>query len=135
MNTNTINISLIIKMTQLYNKNSEKEKRRKLRQDIVKAEKIIWDKIRNRQIEDCKFRRQYSVDKYVIDFYSPILKLAIEIDGESHFQDGVAEYDRKRQSYIEYLGITFLRFTNNDVYDNLDAVLESIAMKVKELKG
>ena len=122
-------------MTQLYNKNSEKEKRRKLRQDIVKAEKIIWDKIRNRQIEDCKFRRQYSVDKYVIDFYSPILKLAIEIDGESHFQDGVAEYDRKRQSYIEYLGITFLRFTNNDVYDNLDAVLESIAMKVKELKG
>ena len=122
-------------MTQLYNKNSEKEKRRKLRQDIVKAEKIIWDKIRNRQIEDCKFRRQYSVDKYVIDFYSPILKLAIEIDGESHFKDGVAEYDRKRQSYIEYLGITFLRFTNNDVYDNLDAVLESIAMKVKELKG
>ena len=122
-------------MTQLYNKNSEKEKRRKLRQDIVKAEKIIWDKIRNRQIEDCKFRRQYSVDKFVIDFYSPILKLAIEIDGESHFQDGVAEYDRKRQSYIEYLGITFLRFTNNDVYDNLDAVLESIAMKVKELKG
>ena len=122
-------------MTQIYNKKLEKEKRRKLRQDIVIAETIIWDKIRNRQIEDCKFRRQYSVDKYVIDFYSPILKLAIEIDGESHFQDGVAEYDRKRQSYIEYLGITFLRFTNNDVYDNLDAVLESIAMKVKELKG
>ncbi|AFY54132.1 hypothetical protein Riv7116_1572 [Rivularia sp. PCC 7116] len=122
-------------MTQLYNKKSEKEKRRKLRQDIVKAEKIIWDKIRNRQIEDCKFRRQYSVDKFVIDFYNPILKLAIEIDGESHFQEGAAEYDRERQSYIESLGIKFIRFTNNDVYNNLGGVLESIAMKVRELRG
>ena len=122
-------------MTQIYNKKSEKEKRRKLRQDIVKAEKIIWDKIRNRQIEDCKFRRQYSVDKFVIDFYCPILKLAIEIDGESHFKDGMAEYDRERQSYIESLGIKFIRFTNNDVYENLDGVLECIAMKVRELRG
>lgn len=121
-------------MTEVYNKNSEKEKRRSLRQNIVKAEKIIWDKIRNRQIEDCKFRRQYSVDKFVIDFYSPILKLAIEIDSESHFQEGAAEYDRERQMYIESLGIKFIRFTNNDVYENLDGVLESIAMKVRELR-
>ncbi|WP_414622118.1 endonuclease domain-containing protein [Calothrix sp. CCY 0018] len=122
-------------MTKVYNKNSEKEKRRSLRQNIVKAEQIIWDKIRNRQIEDCKFRRQYSVDKFVIDFYSPILKLAIEIDGESHFKEGAAEYDRERQMYIESLGIKFIRFTNNDVYENLDGVLESIAMKVRELRG
>ncbi|MBE9214711.1 DUF559 domain-containing protein [Plectonema cf. radiosum LEGE 06105] len=122
-------------MTQLYNKKSEKEKRRKLRQNIVKAEKIIWDKIRNRQIEDCKFRRQYSVDKFVIDFYSPKLKLAIEIDGESHFMEGAVEYDRERQSYIKSFGIKFIRFTNNDVYDNLDGVLESIALKVRELRG
>ena len=122
-------------MTKVYNKNAEKDKRRKLRQDIVKAEKIIWDKIRNRQIEDCKFRRQYSVDKFVIDFYNPILKLAIEIDGESHFQEDAVEYDRERQIYIESLGIKFIRFTNNDVYENLDGVLESIAMKVRELRG
>ena len=122
-------------MTKVYNKNTEKDKRRSLRQDIVKAEKVIWGKIRNRQIEDCKFRRQYSVDKYVIDFYSPILKLAIEIDGESHFKDGMAEYDRERQSYIESLGIKFIRFTNNDVYENLDGVLVRIVLKVRELRG
>lgn len=122
-------------MTKIYNKNSEKEKRRQLRQNITKAEKIIWDKIRNKQIENCKFRRQYSVDKFVIDFYSPILKLAIEIDGESHFQEGAAQYDRERQRYIESLGIQFIRFTNNDVYENLDGVLESIALKVRELRG
>ncbi|MEA5598966.1 endonuclease domain-containing protein [Rivularia sp. UHCC 0363] len=122
-------------MTDIYNKNSEKGKRRQLRQDIVKAEKIIWDKIRNKQIENCKFRRQYSVDKFVIDFYSPILKLAIEIDGESHFMEGAAEYDRERQTYIESFGIKFVRFTNNDVYNNLDGVLETIALKVRELRG
>ncbi|MGF1675801.1 MAG: endonuclease domain-containing protein [Rivularia sp. (in: cyanobacteria)] len=122
-------------MTKIYNKSSEIEKRRKLRQDITKAEKIIWQKIRNNQIENYKFRRQYSVDKFVIDFYSPILKLAIEIDGESHFKEGTAEYDRERQSYIESLGIKFIRFTNNDVYENLDGVLESIALKVRELRS
>ncbi len=56
-------------MTKLYNKNSETEKRRQLRQNITKAEKLIWDKIRDRQLENCKFRRQYSVDKFVMDFY------------------------------------------------------------------
>ncbi|WP_258169573.1 endonuclease domain-containing protein [Nostoc sp. 'Peltigera membranacea cyanobiont' N6] len=80
-------------MTQLYNKNSEIEKRRQLRQNIIKAEKLIWDKIRDRQLENCKFRRQYSVDKFIIDFYNSELKLAIEIDGESYLQKGTAEYD------------------------------------------
>ncbi|MEH2077238.1 MAG: DUF559 domain-containing protein [Nostoc sp.] len=63
-------------MTQLYNKNSEIEKRRQLRQNITKAEKLIWDKIRNRQLENCKFRRQYSVNNFVIDFYSSELKVS-----------------------------------------------------------
>ena len=75
------------------------------------------------------------MDKFVIDFYSPILKLAIEIDGESHSSEGAAEYDRERQTYIESFGIKFIRFTNNDVYNNLDGVLESIALKVRELRG
>lgn len=55
-------------MNKLYNKNSEIEKRRVLRQNITQAEKVIWHKIRDRQLESCKFRRQYSVDRFVIDF-------------------------------------------------------------------
>jgi very-short-patch-repair endonuclease len=121
-------------MTQLYNQNSEKDKRRQLRQNITKAEKLIWDKLRDRQLENCKFRRQYSVDKFVIDFYSPELKLAIEIDGESHFLDGVGEYDQARQEFIESAGIKFLRFTNNDVYANLPIVLENIAQNIQNLR-
>ncbi len=121
-------------MTQLYNQNSEKDKRRQLRQNITKAEKLIWDKLRDRQLENCKFRRQYSVDKFVIDFYSPELKLAIEIDGESHFINGTTEYDKARQEFIESAGIKFLRFTNNDVYANLPIVLENIAQNIQNLR-
>jgi very-short-patch-repair endonuclease len=121
-------------MTQFYNKSSEKEKRRGLRQDITKAEKILWDKLKNRQVVNCKFRRQYSVYKFVLDFYSSEVKLAIEIDGESHFKDGAAEYDRARQEFVESAGIRFIRFTNDDVYLNLSGVLESIADKVRELR-
>ena len=121
-------------MNKLYNKHSEIEKRRILRQDITQAEKILWDKIRNRQLEDCKFRRQYSVDKFVIDFYSPELKLAIEIDGESHFQPGAAEYDQARQEFMESLGIRFIRFTNNEIYGNVSGVLETIAGWIRDLR-
>ncbi|MEH2240644.1 endonuclease domain-containing protein [Nostoc sp.] len=122
-------------MTKLYNKNTEIEKRRQLRQNITKAEKVIWDKIKDRQLENCKFRRQYSVDKFVIDFYSSEFKLAIEIDGKSHFQEGAVESDKARQEFIESVEIKFIRFTNNDVYANLSGVLESIAQNIRNLRG
>jgi very-short-patch-repair endonuclease len=121
-------------MTKLFNKTSEKLKRRELRSNMTKAEAIVWQKLRCKQIENCKFRNQYSVDHFVLDFYSPELKLAIEIDGESHFQEGVAQYDKERQIFIESAGIQFLRFTNQDVYENLNGVLETIASKIRELR-
>ncbi|OKH11579.1 hypothetical protein NIES592_21295 [Fischerella major NIES-592] len=121
-------------MTKLYNKSSEKEKRRQIRRNIAKAEKILWEKVKDRQIEDCKFRRQYSVAEFVIDFYSPELKLAIEIDGDSHFKNGAAEYDKERQVFIESTGIRFIRFTNDDVYNNLSGVLEYIAQNIRDLR-
>ncbi len=121
-------------MTQIYNRNSEKQKRQQLRKNRPKAEYILWQKLRNKQIENCKFRSQYSVAEFVIDFYCAELKLAIEIDGESHFIDGTQEYDRERQAFIEATGIQFIRFTNNDVYENLEGVLEIVRLKVRELR-
>lgn len=121
-------------MTKLFNKTVEKLKRQQLRRNITKAEAIIWQKLRCKQIENCKFRNQYSVKQFVLDFYSPEIKLAIEIDGESHFQEGAAQYDNERQIFIESVGINFLRFTNNDVYENLNGVLEIIAQKIQELR-
>jgi very-short-patch-repair endonuclease len=121
-------------MTKLFNKTTEKLKRRQLRSNMTKAEALIWQKLRCKQIENCKFRNQYSVDRFVLDFYSPEIKLAIEIDGESHFQEGAAQYDNERQIFIESTGINFLRFTNNQVYENLNGVLETIAQEIRELR-
>jgi very-short-patch-repair endonuclease len=80
-----------------------------------------------------KFRRQYSVGPFVLDFYSTNLKLAIEIDGESHFVKGGPERDAEREQWIRQYGITFLRFTNEDVRNNLDSVISKIASIVKKL--
>lgn len=87
---------------------------------------ILWAQLKNKQLSGYKFRRQFSIGRYVVDFYCPALKLAIEIDGDSHFIDSVEEYDRVRQSFIESFGIKFLRFTNLDIMNNLNNALEQI---------
>jgi very-short-patch-repair endonuclease len=121
-------------MTKHFNKNSEKLKRRYLRNKATPAEKLVWIYLRKRQVKRLRFLRQYSVDQYVIDFYSPKIKLAIEIDGDSHFVDKkVIDYDKKREKYIEQFGIVFLRFRNLEIYQNLDKVFEKIEEKVEEL--
>lgn len=122
-------------MTKLYNQSSEREKRRSLRNNMPLAEQIIWARLRGRQIEDCKFRRQYSIAAFVIDFYAPEIKLAIELDGDSHTQDGMPDYDLKRQAFLESKGTTVLRFTNHQVYIELAGVLAAIGQTVRQLRG
>lgn len=72
-------------MTIHCNKTSEKNKRRQLRNNATEAEKRLWQHLKGRQLDGFKFRRQHSIDSYVVDFYCPQVKLAVEIDGESHF--------------------------------------------------
>jgi very-short-patch-repair endonuclease len=122
-------------MTKLYNRTSEKEKRQQLRRNMTKAEFLLWQKLKRKQLEGVKFRSQYGVGQFVVDFYCTELKLAIEIDGDSHFQDGAQEYDWERQAVIESVGIRFLRFTNDEVYGNLEGVLERIIQKIGELRN
>ena len=118
-------------MTQFFNRTDEKEKRRELRNNMPKAEVILWSRLQRRQLLGCRFRRQYSVGDYVLDFYSLEARLGIELDGESHFQAGAAEHDERRRQFIESFGIKILRFLNPDVYDNLEGVLEVIAREVE----
>ena len=73
-----------------------------------------------------KFRRQCGINNYVVDFYCPELKLAIEIDGDVHAYDSGIVYDKQRQKEIEALGIKVLRYTNNDVIQNTEGVLYDI---------
>jgi len=85
-------------VTQFFNKSTEKAKRRRLRSDSPTAENTIWTSLRRKNIAGYKFRRQYSVGPYVIDFYCPALKLAVEIDGDSHFIGNAVEDDKRRQA-------------------------------------
>ena len=97
---------------------------------MPKAEQILWQYLKGKQLSGYKFRRQYSVGAFIVDFYCIEAKLAIELDGDSHFEEGVAGYDQKRQRFIENLGIRVLRFTNHEIYFDLDNVLEVIKTKL-----
>ncbi len=111
-------------MEKLFNRASEKNTRRKLRSTMPPAEVALWRQLRLRQISGCKFRRQASIGKYIVDFYCPEKKLVIEVDGDSH--SGNETYDKQRQKYIESFGIRFLRFTNIDIFETLEGVVEII---------
>ena len=82
-----------------------------------------------------KFRRQYGIGHFIVDFYCPELRLAIELDGDSHFNNKeVLEYDKRRQEYIERVNIKFLRFTNNEVFESLEGVIQAIQEEAERLK-
>ncbi len=93
-------------MTRIFNRTDEKEKRRKLRNNTTQAEKLLWERLRKRQVKNKRFLRQFSVGKYVIDFYCPEIKLAIEADGDTHSSEEEIEYDKNRQREIENIGIS-----------------------------
>jgi very-short-patch-repair endonuclease len=118
---------------RIFNRTRAKKTRQKLRNAMPLPEVILWSKLRGRQVHDCKFRRQSSILNYILDFYCADLKLAIEIDGESHFVSNAIEADSVRQSLIEQHGIRFLRFTNSEIRHNLDKVLWRIASTCSEL--
>ncbi|RJP73199.1 MAG: DUF559 domain-containing protein [Ignavibacteriales bacterium] len=122
-------------MTKHYNKSSEKFKRRNLRNNSTYGEKLLWNSLRKKQVADTRFLRQYSIDKFVIDFYCPELHLAIEIDGPTHFEsEDKIEYDKARQIYIEKFNIKILRYTDDKVKNNFEEVLKEILEEVLSLK-
>ena len=121
-------------MAYIYNKKKGQKKRRYLRKNMPKSEVLLWTKLKNNQIHGERFLRQYGVGQYILDFYCPRLKLAIEVDGESHYTSGAEEYDKDRQKYIEAYGIQFLRFTNPDICENLDGVCQMIFEEIEKKK-
>ncbi len=122
-------------MGRIYNRQTGNIRRRQLRNEMTKAEAILWSKLRRRQMKGYKFRRQFGIENYVIDFYCPELKLAIEVDGDSHFIGNAPADDIIRQKDIEEYGIIFLRFQNDEIYRNLNGVLFTIEEKIKKLEG
>ena len=114
----------------IYNNPRDKEKRRILRANLTDAEKVLWRFLRNKQLGHY-FHRQYSVGRYVLDFYCPKVRLAIEVDGGGHAEKTQWEYDRARDRYLTGNNIHVLRFWNNDVLKNTPSVIESVINEIK----
>ena len=100
--------------------------RKNLRNKSTPAEARLWTYLKSKGLEGRKFRRQHSFDNYILDFYCPAERLAIELDGQGHFEATQAEYDRERDLFLEYFGIRVLRFENKVVWDNVGGLLEEV---------
>ena len=108
--------------------------RKQLRTYGTPSEATLWVQIRNRQLDNIRFRRQFGIDRYILDFYAPEIKLSIELDGNVLKDGQVDEHDYYRPQFILAQGITELRFENDKVQFNMDEVLETIKYTIRELK-
>ena len=93
---------------------------------------MLWSKLKGRVLLGCKFRRQFGIGPYTLDFFSPDIELAVELDGEIHRTPGRQDSDNARDAAIRAYGIRILRFSNNDIYENLEGVWEAIARAARE---
>jgi len=97
---------------------------RKFRTNDTYAEKVLWEQIRDKKLLNLKFRRQYIIHNFIIDFFCFKYRLAIEVDGDIHKKQTIK--DEKRQKIIESKKINFLRFTNKEILTNMKKVLSEI---------
>src|SRR5258708_2920431 len=88
---------------------------------------FLWQRLRNRKLNGFKFRRQHPIDKYIADFYCHETKLIIEVDGEIHLNNDQIVYDKIRTEELESLGLRVIRFTNRQVLNKIDHVLQEIS--------
>ncbi|MBI2355569.1 MAG: endonuclease domain-containing protein [Deltaproteobacteria bacterium] len=114
-----------------YNKNLT-ERARENRKAPTPAESKIWNKVlRMRQFADHKFLRQKPIDNYIVDFYCSELRLVIEIDGDSHAES--VEYDAERTRVLQSLGLTVIRYTNDDVIRNIQGIYDNLSERIEKL--
>jgi very-short-patch-repair endonuclease len=101
-----------------------------LRKSMTSSESLLWDKLKGKQLLGLRFRRQHLIDMFIVDFYCHTAKLVIEIDGEIHMDQ--IEYDDGREADIEKYNIKIIRFTNEEVNNNIEVVTQKIKSVIKE---
>ncbi|WP_196893500.1 endonuclease domain-containing protein [Aureivirga marina] len=117
----------------IHNKKELIEHRKKLRNNATPAEAHLWKHLKGRQLNGYKFRRQHSIFNYIVDFYCPLKKLVIELDGNFHYTlDGLIQ-DKERDNILKEIGITTVRFENKLVFEYTTEVLEIILNTLEEL--
>ena len=114
-----------------YNK-SLKHRARQLRKDMTDSELLLWSRLRGKQILGVQFYRQKLIGNYIVDFFAPKTKLAVEVDGSQHGEEDHSKKDTYRDAYLATLGIRVLRFNSREVLKNPDGVLEVIFQSIEE---
>ena len=109
-----------------FNHPIQKILRQRLRAESPEPEKLLWERLRQKRLAGFKFRRQYGIGRYIVDFYCPARRLAVELDGAQHAELEAKEYDKARTAYINSFNIGVLRFWNTDVMNDIDTVCDEI---------
>ena len=107
-----------------------KQRRQELRNNQTEAEKAFWIFVRNNQVLGMRFFRQYSLGPYILDFYCPAKKIAVELDGGQHNNSDNREYDAERSEYLKAHGVEVIRFWNHEVLLDIESVLNKLLEKV-----
>ena len=105
-----------------------------LRQNMTKAETKLWSHLRTKEKLGYRFRRQHPCGFYILDFYNHQLKLCVEVDGEYHQNKSQKKKDKERDEYLKYNGIKTIRFTNKQIINEIDFVLEKLREEIEKLK-
>jgi very-short-patch-repair endonuclease len=114
-----------------YNANL-KDKARQLRKNLTDSETALWSHLRNKQILGIQFYRQKPIGEYIVNFFAPIAKLVVEVDGSQHMVGDHVQKDRIRSGYLASLGLKVLRFNSREVLKESDAVVEAIYRMIKD---
>ena len=107
---------------------------RTLRKNQTDAEKKLWTMLRNRQLSGVKFRRQFSVGRYILDFYCPEYRFGIEADGGQHYESKGRERDELRTKELNRLGVEIMRFSDREILINIEGVYEAIQKTIEKRK-
>ena len=117
------------KPSRIFNKPESKQRRQALRQQMTEPEKCLWKILRKQQM-GVKFRRQHGIGNYIVDFYCTELKLAIEVDGDSHYSENSQNHNDVRDRFLQSLGVATLRLRNDDVMKNIEGVHQHLMQKL-----
>jgi very-short-patch-repair endonuclease len=109
-----------------------KPKARQLRKHMTDSERVLWSRLRGKQLFEVQFYRQKPIGEYIVDFYAPRAKLVVEVDGSQHMAAEQAEKDDLRDAYLAAVGLRVLRFNSRDVLKETDAVVEVIYRTIAE---
>ncbi|MBJ7879438.1 endonuclease domain-containing protein [Gelidibacter salicanalis] len=118
--------------SNIHNRKYLLERRKELRNNATSAEATLWKHLQGNKLKGRKFRRQHSIENYIVDFYCASEKLIIELDGAVHLDFAIQNYDYERQQKLESLGFKVLRFENKDVFENLEGLLNEIKLNFKQ---